>query len=152
MAILALWSKPVVQHIILLIVLDTIGANNIVVLFVGRLVEQGATDQILSPLRYHYTQLPISSDPEMQIGWPEDILKTCEAAAAIFGEIDIKSIGCSLFNKCPKLGKGTRNVQPLQSSRLTATTWNATAGYDHDKINPVCRASNNSGTSIPSEP
>ena len=44
-------------------------ADEIVVLYAGRIVEQGPVDEVLSPPFHPYTRLLISSVPEMKIGW-----------------------------------------------------------------------------------
>jgi len=44
-------------------------ADEIVVLYAGRVVEQGPTDEVLTPPFHPYTRLLISSVPEMRLGW-----------------------------------------------------------------------------------
>ena len=51
-------------------------ADDIVVLYEGQVVEQGPTDEVLSPPHEAYTQLLISSVPEMRIGWLEETIET----------------------------------------------------------------------------
>ena len=47
-------------------------ANRIVVLYAGRVAEQGPTQRILSPPHHPYTRLLLNSVPEMRTGWLED--------------------------------------------------------------------------------
>ena len=46
-------------------------ANRIVVLYAGRVAEQGPTQRILSPPHHPYTRLLLNSVPEMRTGWLE---------------------------------------------------------------------------------
>ena len=44
-------------------------SDEIVVMFQGRIVEQGARNEVLEPPHHAYTDLLLSSVPEMKIGW-----------------------------------------------------------------------------------
>ena len=44
-------------------------SDEIVVMFQGRIVEQGARNDVLTPPHHEYTDLLLSSVPEMKIGW-----------------------------------------------------------------------------------
>ena len=44
-------------------------SDEIVVMFQGRIVEQGARGEVLTPPHHEYTDLLLSSVPEMKIGW-----------------------------------------------------------------------------------
>ena len=50
-------------------------ADELVVLYAGRVVEQGKTDQVLSPPYHPYTWLLISSVPELRIGWLDEMME-----------------------------------------------------------------------------
>jgi len=76
-------------------------ADEIVVLYAGRVVEQGTINQVLSPPYHPYTRLLITSVPEMRVGWLEDSVKTREAAAGIARGIAITATGCPFTNRCP---------------------------------------------------
>ena len=76
-------------------------ADRIVVLYAGRVVEQGPVDNVLSPPYHPYTRLLITSVPELRIGWLERSLKTREAAAGIARAIDLSATGCPFFSRCP---------------------------------------------------
>ena len=56
-------------------------ADEIVVLYAGRVVEQGHVDQVLSPPYHPYTRLLIASVPELHLGWLEKTMETQEAQA-----------------------------------------------------------------------
>ena len=82
-------------------------ADKIVVLYAGRVVEQGPVDRVLSPPYHPYTRLLITSVPEMRIGWLEDTMETREAAAGIARGVEITAVGCPFFNRCPLGMAGT---------------------------------------------
>ncbi len=76
-------------------------SDRIVVLYAGRVVEQGTTDQVLNPPYHPYTRLLITSVPELRIGWLEDTMETREAAVGIARGVEITAVGCPFFNRCP---------------------------------------------------
>lgn len=82
-------------------------ADEIVVLYAGRVAEKGPTDQVLSPPYHPYTRLLISSVPEPRVGWLEDMTETKEAVSGISGTVDIDAIGCPFFKRCPHAITGT---------------------------------------------
>ncbi len=82
-------------------------ADNIAVLYAGRVVEQGPVDQILSPPFHPYTRLLIGSVPEMRVGWLESTMQSREAMAAISGGVTLTDTGCPFFNRCPVAIAGT---------------------------------------------
>jgi peptide/nickel transport system ATP-binding protein len=57
-------------------------AHAIVVMYQGRIVEQGAKQEILTPPHDDYTDLLLKSVPEMEIGWLENVLATRKMVAA----------------------------------------------------------------------
>jgi peptide/nickel transport system ATP-binding protein len=57
-------------------------ADSIAVMYRGRLVRFGPKQQVLSPPFDDYTDLLLSSVPEMEIGWLETVLKTRKMAGA----------------------------------------------------------------------
>ncbi len=76
-------------------------ADEVVVLYAGRVVEQGTLNQVLSPPYHPYTRLLITSIPELRVGWMEESLETREAAAGIARAIEINATGCPFANRCP---------------------------------------------------
>ena len=58
-------------------------ADRIVVLYAGRVTEQGPTVEVLSPPLHPYTRLLLSSVPEMRPGWLEDVMTTREVISGI---------------------------------------------------------------------
>ncbi|MBV8764607.1 MAG: ABC transporter ATP-binding protein [Hyphomicrobiales bacterium] len=56
-------------------------ADEIVVMYQGRVVESGAKSQVLAPPHHEYTELLLSSVPEMDPDWLDGILKKRENAS-----------------------------------------------------------------------
>lgn len=86
-------------------------ADEIVVLYAGRVVEQGPTDEVLTPPYHPYTRLLISSVPELRIGWLEDTMQKREMAVGIAKDVEITAAGCPFYNRCPNGMQGTCDVQ-----------------------------------------
>jgi peptide/nickel transport system ATP-binding protein len=57
-------------------------AHGIVVMYRGRIVEQGPKQEVLTPPHDDYTDLLLKSVPAMEIGWLENVLATRKMAAA----------------------------------------------------------------------
>ena len=57
-------------------------SDEIVVMFQGRIVEQGARNEVLTPPHHEYTDLLLSSVPEMKIGWLDRTLAEREGRPA----------------------------------------------------------------------
>ncbi|MDH3375873.1 MAG: ABC transporter ATP-binding protein, partial [Gammaproteobacteria bacterium] len=74
-------------------------ADEIVVLYAGRVVEQGPTDEVLTPPFHPYTRLLISSVPELRIGWLEDTMQKREMAVGIAKGVEITAVGCPFYNR-----------------------------------------------------
>jgi len=93
--------------------LSTVGsfADEIVVLYAGRIVEQGPVDHVLSPPYHPYTRLLISSVPELRVGWLEETMQKREMAVGIARGVEITDTGCPFYNRCPIAIDGTCNVE-----------------------------------------
>ncbi len=83
--------------------------DRIVVLYAGRVVEQGPVDDVLAPPFHPYTRLLITSVPELRIGWLEDTMEKREMAVGIARGVEITAIGCPFYNRCPVAIEGTCN-------------------------------------------
>ena len=84
-------------------------ADEIVVLYAGRVVEQGPTDRVLSPPYHPYTRLLIASVPELRIGWLEETMESRVAQAGIDRVVRMTEVGCSFFDRCPLAIEGVCN-------------------------------------------
>ncbi len=82
-------------------------ADEIVVLYAGRVAEQGPTDKVLSPPFHPYTRLLVSSVPETRIGWLEEAAQTRAAKSGIAGAVELTETGCPFFARCPLAIAGT---------------------------------------------
>ena len=93
--------------------LSTVGsfADEIVVLYAGRVVEQGPVDQVLAPPYHPYTRLLISSVPELRVGWLEETMQKREMAVGIARGVEITDTGCPFYNRCPIAIDGTCNLE-----------------------------------------
>ena len=91
-------------------------ADEIVVLYAGRVVEQGPTDEVLEPPFHPYTRLLISSVPELRIGWLEDTMQKREMAVGIAKGVEITAVGCPFYNRCPMGIEGTcdKSTPPIR--------------------------------------
>ncbi len=87
-------------------------ADEIVVLYAGRVVEQGKTDHVLAPPYHPYTRLLISSVPELRVGWLEETMQTQEAQAGIDRVVKLTATGCPFFDRCPLAIEGTCDREP----------------------------------------
>ena len=93
-------------------------ADEIVVLYAGRVVEQGRTDQVLSPPYHPYTRLLISSVPELRLGWLEETMETQEAKAGIDRVVKLTQQGCPFFDRCPLAMPGTCDTETPPKRQL----------------------------------
>jgi len=82
-------------------------ADQIVVLYAGRVVEKGPVDDVLSPPFHPYTSLLIASVPEMRVGWMEEMMKSSTAQAGIDRVVTITEVGCPFFDRCALAIPGT---------------------------------------------
>jgi len=51
-------------------------ADEIIVMLLGRIVEQGSRETVFNPPYHEYTELLLSSVPEMKLNWLDDLLKS----------------------------------------------------------------------------
>jgi len=93
-------------------------ADEIVVLYAGRVVEQGPTDEVLEPPFHPYTRLLISSVPELRIGWLEDTMQKREMAVGIARGVEITAVGCPFYNRCPLALEGTCDTKNAPTIKL----------------------------------
>ena len=92
-------------------------ADRIVVLYAGRVAEQGPTKEVLSPPYHPYTRLLLASVPELRQGWLEELEKTKEAISGIARVVEITEVGCPFFKRCPLAIKGVceRESPPVRA-------------------------------------
>ncbi len=75
--------------------IDTVAsiADQVVVLYAGRIAEQGPKTAVFQPPFHPYTRLLLSSVPEMRQGWLEETLSTRDAKAGIARDVNIPERG-----------------------------------------------------------
>ena len=81
-------------------------ADEIIVLYAGRVVEQGQTDQVLSPPYHPYTSLLIASVPELRQDWLNDVLESRGAREDLGGAAIPLDEGCAFRTRCPLVIEG----------------------------------------------
>ena len=87
-------------------------ADEVVVLYAGRVVEKGPSMAVFSPPFHPYTKLLLSSVPEMRQGWLEGVADSSEAQAASAGSVVIGAKGCPFANRCAFAIAGTCERTP----------------------------------------
>jgi len=87
-------------------------ADRIMVLYAGRVVEDGSTRNVLGLPSHPYTQLLLSSVPELRQGWLEDVMKTRAALAGIARAVEITEVGCPFYPRCPIAIDGVCDTTP----------------------------------------
>ena len=92
-------------------------ADRIVVLYAGRVAEQGPTKEVLSPPFHPYTRLLLASVPELRQGWLEEVEKTKEAMSGIARVVEITEVGCPFYKRCPMAIQGVcdRETPPART-------------------------------------
>lgn len=87
-------------------------ADEIVVLYAGRVVEKGPVTQLLSPPWHPYTRLLIASVPELRVGWLEETMESAAAKSGVGGGVQLTAVGCPFFDRCPLAIPGTCDKEP----------------------------------------
>ena len=87
-------------------------ADRIMVLYAGRVVEDGPTHSILALPSHPYTQLLLSSVPELRQGWLEDVMSSRAALAGIARAVEITEVGCPFYPRCPLAIEGVCDTTP----------------------------------------
>jgi len=86
-------------------------ADEILVLYAGRIVERGPAAQVLSPPYHPYTRLLIASVPELQVGWLEKAIDARTPILASARTAKITGAGCPYFARCTFGIEGTCNIE-----------------------------------------
>lgn len=88
-------------------------ADRVVVLYAGRVCEDGPTEKVFSPPYHPYTALLMSSVPELRCGWLEDVIKSRFAAQGVNTGTAVMDCGCAFRMRCPLAsGDLCANVAP----------------------------------------
>jgi len=95
-------------------------ADHIVVLYAGQVVEKGPLTTVLSPPYHPYTQLLLSSVPELRTGWLDETAISRQTMTGISKTVEITSIGCPFYPRCYRPIEGICNAKnpPLQGDEF----------------------------------
>ncbi|MBS37231.1 MAG: ABC transporter [Thiotrichales bacterium] len=96
-------------------------ADRVIVMYAGRICEQGPTREVFSPPYHPYTDLLISSVPELRTDWLTDVLKTREGVSAGRGSFPVDA-GCAFRTRCPMMIEGVCDTQTPPLRALTENT------------------------------
>lgn len=75
-------------------------ADRVFVMYAGRICEQGPTREVFSPPYHPYTDLLISSVPELRTDWLTDVLNERQGVSAGRGSFPVDD-GCAFRGRCP---------------------------------------------------
>jgi peptide/nickel transport system ATP-binding protein len=81
-------------------------ADRVVVLYAGRVCEDGYTEEVFSPPYHPYTSLLIASVPELRRDWLNDILDQREGKRSPGDADTLLGAGCAFANRCPLVVEG----------------------------------------------
>ena len=105
-------------------------ADEIVVLYAGRVVEAGSTQQVLSPPYHPYTRLLIASVPEARVGWLEEVTANNGKQAATVNKAMNQTVGntmaakndlaCPFYARCPLAIEGVCDTKPPPQQQVTS--------------------------------
>ena len=92
-------------------------ADRVIVMYAGRVCEQGPTREVFSPPYHPYTDLLISSVPELRTDWLSDVLETREGVSAGRGSFPVDA-GCAFRTRCAFAIEGTCDIRTPPPRRL----------------------------------
>ena len=75
-------------------------ADHVVVLYAGRVVEQGPLASVLAPPFHPYTRLLLSSVPELRTDWLDGVVASKAHLDHLGQAVDSSKVGCPFFNRC----------------------------------------------------
>jgi peptide/nickel transport system ATP-binding protein len=87
-------------------------ADRVAVLYAGRIVDVGPTGAVFGPPHHPYTQLLLSSVPELRQGWLEEVVGSREAQAGRRGLHAYHDALCPFRNRCPLAVGGLCDREP----------------------------------------
>ena len=75
-------------------------ADQVVVLYAGRVVEQGSLASVLAPPFHPYTRLLLASVPELRTDWLDGVVASKTHLDHLGQSVDGNAVGCPFFNRC----------------------------------------------------
>ena len=94
-------------------------ADRVIVMYAGRISEQGRTREVFSPPYHPYTDLLISSVPELRTDWLTEILRSRDVYHLGMGSVPM-DIGCAFRTRCPFAIEGVCDSQTPLARDLRA--------------------------------
>ena len=75
-------------------------ADQVVVLYAGRVVEQGSLASVLAPPFHPYTRLLLGSVPELRTDWLDGVVASKTHLDHLAQSVEGEGLGCPFFNRC----------------------------------------------------
>ena len=75
-------------------------ADQVVVLYAGRVVEQGSLASVLAPPFHPYTRLLLGSVPELRTDWLDGVVASKTHLDHLTQSVGGEGLGCPFFNRC----------------------------------------------------
>ena len=86
-------------------------ADRVVVMYAGRICEEGPTREVFSPPYHPYTDMLISSVPELRTDWLSDVLEARDVTDLSKGAFPLDD-GCAFRTRCPLVIDGVCTQLP----------------------------------------
>ncbi len=93
-------------------------ADRVAVMYAGRIVDAGYTNDVFAPPHHPYTQLLISSVPALRQGWLEEVITSREAEAGMRSNVMLHDRPCSFRMRCPLAIPGTCETEPAPAREM----------------------------------
>ena len=91
-------------------------ADRVVVLYAGRICEEGPASKVLSAPGHPYTKLLLSSIPELRTDWLDELERDRTWVPRSDATIDPDTPGCPFLPRCPvSLGAACEEVVPVRT-------------------------------------
>ena len=75
-------------------------ADWVVVLYAGKVVEQGPLEAVLAPPFHPYTRLLLGSVPELRTDWLDGVVASKTHLDHLSQSVDAGAVGCPFFSRC----------------------------------------------------
>ena len=93
-------------------------ADRVAVMYAGRIVDAGYTNDVFAPPHHPYTQLLINSVPALRQGWLEEVINSREAEAGMRSNVMLHDLPCPFRMRCPLVISGTCDSEPAPAREM----------------------------------
>ena len=93
-------------------------ADRVAVMYAGRIVDAGYTNDVFAPPHHPYTQLLINSVPALRQGWLEEVITSREAEAGMRSNVMLHDRPCPFRMRCPLVISGTCDREPAPAREM----------------------------------